>query len=138
VKKKVDDGIAQAVQVPVVFDRSSFQEKVTEKIKATFMDLLPKEQFANLVESEIKRFIERDLRGLVQEVLQEKYRKLVKSELNSPKYQAEWKKGKEQTPEVVKQICVELMPVLIEEMFKEQVKGVVNQVRSQQGLPYSY
>jgi len=83
---------------------SSLRDKVSEKIKETFTELIPDETWKKLVESELKEFVAKGLPTLIQDEFKLRYSKALKEELDKPEYQAYWTSTGQRPSEAVKEI----------------------------------
>lgn len=74
------------------------KERIAARIKASFVELMPEEAWTKMVETEIARFSKvqdrgcrdtrsfSDLQGIIREILEERYRDMLKAELVKPQY----------------------------------------------------
>ena len=127
------------------FDAGSFRERVEEKIKAEFMELLPDEMFRAMVQETIDRFTRpkpvKDYNGrvtrhdpseferIVLEVYEERLREAVKAELASEKWVGHWDNGRQQASEAVSDLIVEHSGEILAGMLGSAIQEVVQQLQ---------
>jgi len=81
---------------------STIQQKVSEKIKSQFLELIPDEAFAQMVEKELKAFTEdkpgdrwtntrkSPLSDMIELEIKNQFQAKVRSILSQPEFQAKW------------------------------------------------
>lgn len=69
---------------------ASVQEKVRERIQATFVDLIPEELWAGMVHAQIDEITKTVLPKLAHEEAEKKLRDMIQSEFQKPEWQEFW------------------------------------------------
>lgn len=118
------------------FDASTVRDAVTDRIKASFLELIPEEAWKGLVATEITAFtedrrhphssqvIEAPLKKLIREELDRRFRARIKEELDKPEYALLYDaQGQQQPGDAVKAIVEAMAPALVNALFA----GVVDQ-----------
>jgi len=114
----------------VTLDTNSLKEKVSNRIKETFADLIPEKAWTGLIDSQVKVFLEIDLPVLVKKELTDRYMIKLKEELDKPQYQGMWYNGKNTPGEAVKQIIKQCAPELIESLFGGVIQNAVMNMKN--------
>lgn len=132
------------------FNPNQFQDKVRDRIRAAFVELIPEDQWNALVQKEIDAFLttreERvsgysyetrvvvrpsALRQAVWDVLAEEAKKRARVMLDSPEWQSMWNGEREVLGESLAKFVEEAAPVLLKSMFTNAVQTAVASLRSQ-------
>ncbi len=109
---------------------TGLQEKIVEKIRASFVEFIPDVEWDNLVRTEVTRYIKDKLKPLIQEELTNLFRAEIKKELENPKFWADgWGEHGELPGEAVKEIIKELVPDMMSAMFGNIVQQITMQIR---------
>ncbi len=69
---------------------ASVQEKVRERIQATFVDLIPEELWAGMVHAQIEEITKTVLPKLVHEEAEKKLREMIQAEMRKPEWSEFW------------------------------------------------
>lgn len=118
-------------------DLSSVRDLIAERIKASFIELMPEDVWKATVQKEIDSFIEpnaysRDKKSPLQQIIEtdirERFAAQVKAELDKPEYRGYW--DGTNPGETVQKIVKGLVPEIVKSMFEEFVQRTVDQVRS--------
>lgn len=102
------------------------KERIALRIKASFVELMPEEAWAKMVKAELSRFAERPaptrhetypaspLQIIVRQILDERYRKMLKDELLKPEYQGSFDQyGQGEPGEFIKDFIRDNLPTII-------------------------
>lgn len=109
----------------------SVQEKVKERIQASFMDLLPQELFDAMVKKAVDDFTTKELPDLVKQAVRERLADAIKTELSGPEWQGKWLPNCRQVgSQMVEAIVRETAPELVQAMFGGMVQDIVSQIRN--------
>lgn len=127
----------------IAVDLQTVHQKIADKIRSAFVDLIPPEAWREMVTKEIKWFQEdartygRDvdpapLRLMIRRELQETFKAHVKAEVGKPEYFPGMPKanGLCGPGEAVKAIVAGLLPQIIQEMMGSFVQDYVNKMRN--------
>ena len=109
---------------------ASVQEKVRERIQATFMELLPESVFQQLVERETEQFMKYEAPKLVRKLAEERLREFVIEELKKPEWSERWGVNGTLCSEMVSTLLREAAPQFVEAMFGMFAQQMVNDMRS--------
>lgn len=113
---------------------ASVQEKVRERIQATFVDLIPEELWAGMVHAQIHEITKTALPKLVHEEAEKKLRALIVAEFSKQEWSGYWDshsallgpKASEMVTEAVKKAAPELVAAL----FSRFAQGIVMDLRN--------
>ena len=75
---------------PQVNTVETLEDRVRERIRATFVELIPQEQWSALVGVELHRFTQRELPELVKKAAAEHLQTMLKAELDKPEWRERW------------------------------------------------
>lgn len=119
------------------------KERIALRIKASFVELMPEDAWTKMVQSEIKRFTEAPyergyspnrlppLHRILREVLEERYRGMLKVELAKPEYAAHFGVNGEAEPgEFIKGFIKENMAAILTALLGGLGQGLVEQVKN--------
>lgn len=109
---------------------ASVQEKVRERIQATFMELLPESVFRDLVKRELDQFLATSLRTLVREEAAKRLSELLKQEFAKPEWAEQWGMNGTRCSEMVATLLHEAAPQFVEAMFGHFAQQLVNDMRN--------
>jgi len=104
----------------------SLKSKITDRIRNSFVELIPEEAWKTMVANEIDTLITTKtdrssaLQNLIKDELLDRFRKIIKEELDS---QQIYMYGK--ASDFVKEVIKETAPTLIEELFGRIVQDAV-------------
>ncbi len=128
--------------LPAVFDVGTLKDKVSEKIKSAFVELIPEEQWKQLVSNEINRFTckERDYSGekpsilstMINEAIRERFKAKIQEALNGNGFDAMYDSmtGKDMASTVAKEIAVQYAPQIVESLMSNLIQTAINRLRS--------
>jgi hypothetical protein len=109
---------------------ASVQDKVRERIQASFMDLIPHELWDGMVDAELKRFTREDLPKLVVEQAKLKALEMLKLELAKPAWADRWgMNGMDPSP-MVSEVVRQCAPELVAALFGGLVQQLVQHARN--------
>jgi hypothetical protein len=113
------------------FDPSKLMDGVRDRIKATFVSLIPDAQWEQLVQKEVENFFRKDLEALCKEILREACKEKVKETLktydtgiwdsNTNSYRAS---------EILKKIMIENSSEIFASMLEGLAVDVVQRMRN--------
>lgn len=90
------------------FDADHLKNLVTEKIRASFVELIPQEHWDSIVAKEVQNFIDRDLPQAVKKELMAMVTDYLKDELKSATWPSRFGvNGKSTASEILKKIVVD-------------------------------
>lgn len=123
------------------FDTTSLKEKVAERIRGTFVDLVPPEAWKALVEQEIKLFMDKPysfngdkvppIVQIIRDELTARFKAMVKEELDDPKYSDVWYAGEgSRASDAVRDIVAGLVPELVVATYSRVVSDTIATMRS--------
>lgn len=114
----------------------SVQEKVKDRIQATFMDLLPPELFEGMVQQHLNEFTAKTLPELVKTEATLRLKKQIEAEFNKPAWRGVWDNAinayGEGPSAAVTKIVQEAAPLLVAQLFGNMVQRIVMDLRSGQ------
>jgi hypothetical protein len=110
---------------------ASIQEKVKERIQASFVDLIPQEMWEGMVQQHLKDFTTQVLPKLVKDEAEKRARELLIAELGKPGWVSGlWgPAGPEPSPlllEVIKQAAPDLVAALFGNLVQQMVMNLRN------------
>lgn len=113
---------------------ASIQEKVKERIQATFVDLIPQEMWEGMVQQHLDEFVKQQLPRIIKEAAEARLKEQLKLELNKPEwnsfiYDTMGNRPSEMVLEIVKQAA----PELVANFFGRMTQNVVMEIRSNPG-----
>ncbi len=114
----------------------SVQEKVKERIQATFMDLLPAELFEGMVQTHLNSFLNADLPNLVKEEATKRLRAQIQAEFGKPEWVGTFGYDGaigDQASLMVARIVQEAAPQLVAALFGGMVQNAVQHIRNSRG-----
>lgn len=126
------------------FDPRSIQDKITDRIRASFVELIPEEHWQAMVKREIDWFTAElpdnygytttqkkpsPLRLLIQGRLEEMFKDKLAMELAKPEYQHIWNSNQALPGEAVKKIIHESLPRLAEVAFGNVIQNAIERLR---------
>lgn len=129
---------------------ASLKDKVEAKIRNAFVGLITDEQWTQMTQAALDRFVQpqvvRDYRHgdqktrpspfdqVIEDVLRERMTIRIKAELDKPEYFEEWPYGTSLAPkpgEAVKEILKRLAPELVACLFSQVTQQAVNVLRDE-------
>lgn len=109
----------------------SIQEKVQERIKAAFVDLIPEEMWRDMVNREIHEFTQKRLPNLVREEAEKRVRTMMGEELAKPEWTSTfWGPNGPHASEMVKKIIIEAAPDIVASAMGGMVQNIVLTMRN--------
>lgn len=127
------------------FDPATLMQGVKDRIKATFISLIPDEQWGQMVNGEIKKFFElRDglnerhsgnsrmsnFTQVVFDVLTEECKKKCIEILNHEDFQINWFDNKQTVSENLKSRLVQKMPEIMASMMENMLANAIQQIKN--------
>lgn len=119
---------------PKITSASNIRDRVAEKIRATFLDLIPEDVFTEMVESEIRAFTQdfgatkSPLKSMIEDELRSQFRTLIKDELGKPEYQGMWGSHGLSAGGFVKQVISENIETIVQAQYSALVQEAVNRL----------
>lgn len=108
----------------------SLNDKVKEKIKAAFVDLIPEDQWNSLVDATSKEFMNVELPKIVREELDKKLREEVVGLLQGKDWLEKWNGSEYVASDMLGKIIRDSAPQMVEALFSKIVADAVNIVRN--------
>lgn len=123
---------------------SSLKDKVREKIKEQFADLIPDDLWDKLVESELKWFISEPerygsyssvservspLKEMIRKELQNMVSAKIKETLDDPKWSSKWVDGHTVVSEAIKEVVTKHATEIVAQVFGSSVQTLVDRIR---------
>jgi len=124
------------------FDPSKLMDGVRDRIKATFVSLIPDEAWNEMVEVEVKKFFDEseewdnsrrrtsNFKELVRSVLHEECRRRLVEYLNSTEFDNHWINGQPTVSEAVEKIIVKNSGEILSTMFGNMFQHALYQIKS--------
>lgn len=112
---------------------ASVQEKVRERIQATFAELIPQELWEGLVRAELEAMTKKLIPELVQQMARERLANIVRAEFSKPEWQGKWDYsgsgqyrtlGSEMVTEIVKAAAPEFVAALMGGLVQTMVQDL--------------
>lgn len=126
------------------FDPMTLAEKLRERIRTSFVDLIPDETWKAMVEKEIQSFTTQErnysgnhpspLQALIASIAKDEIKKRIESQvlalLTTPEYSDHWDSGTQKAGAVVEAYLKSIVPELVTTMFTGIASNAVNHLRS--------
>ncbi len=123
------------MNTPATFSPASLQDKVQERIRASFVDLIPEDAWKVMVEREISYFTSPSRRGdelvtpiglMIQEEIRNRLKEKLKAYLDTV-IQTEWDEGLQAyvPAAFAKEIAASMGPLLVQQMFSGVIHSAV-------------
>jgi hypothetical protein len=127
------------------FDPSTLMQGVKDRIKATFMSLIPDDKWGEMVDAEIKKFFElkdglneyhsrnsktSHFTDVVFQVLTDECKKRCTEILNHPDFVTNWSGNKETVSETLKKRLVDNMPEIMASMMENMMANAIQQLKN--------
>ena len=109
----------------------TLQDRVRERIEATFMELIPPEAFNEMIDRCAADFFQHELPKLAREVLAERYREYLKAELDKPEWSAKYNENGDGPSDLVASIVKCGAQELVAQLFGGIVQNTVINLRNQ-------
>ncbi|SRR5258706_9293230 len=100
-----------------------FEDAVKQRIKDILADLIPEDRWQVIVDNTINEFERIDLPKLIKAELTEKYKEIIKEELNKPEWTDRFNNGHTLGSEMVRKLIEESAPQILSGLFG----GVIQQ-----------
>ncbi len=124
------------------FDASSLRDKVADRIKASFVDLIPEETWKQMVANEIKNLTDARIDGynrtqtpsqlqtMINAEISRRIKEAIVTALNGQEYQGVWGDGTQQASAVVQEIIKQCAPNMVAALFGFIVNDALQHVRN--------
>lgn len=110
---------------------TTIQQKVSERLRASFVELIPDEVWDKMVADELTKFTKDDLPKLVHLAAKDRLMELLKVEFCRPEWLERWGWNNAQSPSaMVSTILKELAPDLVAALFSNVAQSAVMQIRN--------
>lgn len=128
------------METAIQLNTDTVRQKISDRIKASFVELIPEETWQIIVKAEIHTFVTEEspryysssnptpspLRTLIRDALAKMFEAKLKDELSKPEYADRWGQYGAEPSEVVKRIVAEMGP----QLWEAAVGGVVQTMLS--------
>lgn len=113
----------------------SISDKVKERIKVQFADLIPDEMFDNMVKSAVQEYLRDNLTNVVKEEGRLFLGELVRQELSKPEWQGSWVHGysgmgQMMSGELISKVLKEHAPDLVNALFSGMMQQMIQHLRN--------
>ncbi len=108
----------------------TLRDKISDRIRSSFVELIPEEAWKAMVQKEINKFMLEGLPKLIREELRERLSKVLKEELEKPEYCGYWVGNGERPSEAVMEITKQLTPDFITAMWGSVIQKCVEEIRN--------
>lgn len=126
------------------FDPSTLMQGVKDRIKATFVSLIPDAQWEQMVNSEIKQFFEKRDRSyshnnnswrsefteVVWGVLSEECKKRAKAILDHPDFAINWDGNQQVLSEKLREMLIAKMPEIMVSLMQNAVANTIQDLKN--------
>ena len=125
-----------------IITSGGIEKQIRDRIKASFVELIPEDAWKTLVQKEVAAFQEdkrsyggltepSPLRRLIQTAMTDLFKEAIKQELSKPEYSTNMKGDLKLEPsQAVRDIVKGLLPEIVTEMTGSFVENVVTKLRS--------
>lgn len=126
------------------FDPATLMQGVKDRIKSTFVSLIPEEQWKEMVEKEVGKFFREyelrqydiryvsDFSVLVNSLLKEEAEKRMKEYLGSPEFQTVWTdNGPRIISQAIREMMIENSGLILCNMYQEMFTSMLHRFRSE-------
>jgi len=121
------------------FDPASLMQGVRDRIKSTFVSLIPDAQWEEMVKAEIDKFLKSDrwenpkspFQKVVEEVIHEKLKEKVKLLIEEKYVSTMWENGQYKPTEAIEKAIVAATPQILGDIIARAVQSVVNNIPRQ-------
>ncbi len=111
----------------------NFSEQIKKRLQDAIIDLIPGEKWDNLINTQVKNFIEKDLPNLINEIAREKFKEILKKEFASSEWQGQWqlagKDGASKAVMEVMEVIKQNGDEIIQSFFSGITQRIVEQMR---------
>lgn len=108
---------------------ASIQDRVRDRIKEAFVDLIPAEMWEQMVKAEIEAFTKKELPELVRHEAREAIKSMLAEEFKKPGWQARWDDG-QRPSEFVTKILADTAPNFVAAVFGELAQRLISDIRN--------
>jgi hypothetical protein len=115
---------------------ASVQEKVKERIQASFMDLIPPELWEGMVQQHLNKFQFEELPKLVKAEAEKRLREVVADEFKKPEWSEQWFNGSPRVSALLAATLKEAAPDLVTALFSRLAVDMVAIFRNQNSRGY--
>lgn len=126
------------------FDPATLMQGVKDRIKSTFVSLIPEEQWKEMIEKEVGKFFQEyefrqydiryvsDFSVLVNSLLKEEAEKRMKEYLGSPEFQTVWTdNGPRIISQAIREMMIENSGLILCNMYQEMFTSMLHRFRSE-------
>lgn len=126
------------------FDPATLMHGVKDRIKSTFVSLIPEEQWKEMIEKEVGKFFREyelrqydiryvsDFSVLVNSLLKEEAEKRMKEYLGSPEFQTVWTdNGSGIISQAIREMMIENSGLILCNMYQEMFTSMLHRFRSE-------
>lgn len=126
------------------FDPATLMQGVKDRIKSTFVSLIPEEQWKEMIEKEVGKFFREyelrqydtryvsDFSVLVNSLLKEEAEKRMKEYLGSPEFQTVWTdNGPRIISQAIREMMIENSRLILCNMYQEMFTSMLHRFRSE-------
>lgn len=126
------------------FDPATLMQGVKDRIKSTFVSLIPEEQWKEMIEKEVGKFFREyelrqyntryvsDFSVLVNYLLKEEAEKRMKEYLGSPEFQTVWTdNGPRIISQAIREMMIENSGLILCNMYQEMFTSMLHRFRSE-------
>ena len=108
----------------------SFSERVQAKITESIADLIAPEEIKRLVDGQILHFQHTELPKMVREMVDARFRVLIKEHMDSREMQTHWDGAKQVVPAVIKKVMTENADEILASLVSNMAYMVLTTMRS--------
>ena len=84
----------------------SVKEKITAKIRGSFVDMIPLDKWDELVQNELELFIDKELPILIKAEMKKQFTQMVLAELDRPEFFENWTPEGQKPSDAVEEISL--------------------------------
>ena len=115
---------------------ASVQEKVKERIQASFMDLIPPEMWEGMVDQHLREFTRDMLPKLVKDEAEKRLREMLKAEFEKPQWREQWMGSNPVPSEFLADVLKQAAPDLVNALFSRVAMDTVQMIRNMNSNRY--
>ena len=127
--------------LPQKFDPSQLMQGVKDRIKATFVSLIPDEQWSQMVDTEVKSYFAKNSEGYrnefrskftetVYDVLREETKAKVKDIINHPDFAIHWEGNNQKVSVAMKQLIIDKIPEIMASAMENMVGSAIQNLKN--------
>ncbi len=105
-----------------------FNDKIKQHLQDAIIQLIPSEKWDEMIKAQVDNFIKSDLPRLVNELARDKFKSIIKHELDSPKWNATYNK---QGQRVASEAVVDLLKNNGNEILRGLFGGIIQDIAQQ-------